>query len=115
MLVTLASRHVGMPFLSTKGVNRSNDFEVFETRIAEESGHGHYSCSDTSPTDVFTVDALLKMSLESMKLKPGDVLECVADCPAFEADVKEWCKHSKKALHWFKTEAGSTKRCQVRI
>jgi TusA-related sulfurtransferase len=57
----------------------------------------------------------LMMSLESMKLKPGDILECVADCSTFEADVKEWCKHSKKALLWFKTEAGTVKRCQVRI
>jgi tRNA 2-thiouridine synthesizing protein A len=57
----------------------------------------------------------LKMSMESMKLKPGDILECVADCTTFEADVKEWCKNSKKALLWFKTEADGAKRCQVRI
>jgi tRNA 2-thiouridine synthesizing protein A len=57
----------------------------------------------------------LKMSLQSMSMKPGDILECVADCPTFEADVKEWCKNSKKALLWFKTEAGGVKRCQVRI
>jgi tRNA 2-thiouridine synthesizing protein A len=57
----------------------------------------------------------LKMSLTSMSLKPGDILECVADCATFEADVKEWCKNSKKALLWFKTEAGGAKRCQVRM
>jgi TusA-related sulfurtransferase len=50
-----------------------------------------------------------------MELKGGDILECVADCPTFEADVKDWCKNSKKALLWFKTEAGGAKRCQVRI
>jgi len=57
----------------------------------------------------------LKMSLTAMDLKAGDILECVADCATFEADVKEWCKNSKKALLWFKTEAGGAKRCQVRI
>jgi tRNA 2-thiouridine synthesizing protein A len=57
----------------------------------------------------------LKMSLESMSLKPGDILECIADCPTFEADVKDWCKNSKKALLWFKAEAGGAKRCQVRM
>jgi tRNA 2-thiouridine synthesizing protein A len=57
----------------------------------------------------------LKMSVESMSLKPGDILECVADCATFEADVKEWCKHSKKALLWIKTEADGAKRCQVRV
>jgi len=57
----------------------------------------------------------LKMSIEAMNMKPGDILECVADCPTFEADVKEWCKNSKKALLWFKDEGKGLKRCQVRI
>jgi TusA-related sulfurtransferase len=55
------------------------------------------------------------MSLTAMDLKAGDILECVADCPTFEADVKEWCKNSKKALIWFKSEGDKVKRCQVRI
>ena len=55
------------------------------------------------------------MSLEAMSLKAGDILECVADCSTFESDVKEWCKNSKKALIWFKTEGDGVKRCQVRI
>jgi len=57
----------------------------------------------------------LKMTLESLSLKPGDILECVADCATFEADAREWCKNSKKALLWFKNEGNSVKRCQVRI
>jgi len=57
----------------------------------------------------------LKMSVESMSMKPGDILECVADCATFEADVKEWCQKSKKALLWFKDEGNGVKRCQVRI
>ena len=57
----------------------------------------------------------LKMSLEAMGMKTGEILECVADCPTFEADVKDWCKNSKKALLWFKTEGDGAKRCQVRI
>jgi len=57
----------------------------------------------------------LKMTLESLSMKPGDILECVADCSTFEADVRDWCRNSKKALLWFKNEGNSTKRCQVRI
>ena len=57
----------------------------------------------------------LQMSLAAMELKPGDILECVADCPTFESDVREWCKNSKKALLWFKTEGNNVKLCQVRI
>jgi TusA-related sulfurtransferase len=55
------------------------------------------------------------MSLEAMSLKPGDILECVADCATFEDDVKDWCKNSKKALLWFKSDGNGAKRCQVRI
>jgi TusA-related sulfurtransferase len=55
------------------------------------------------------------MSLEAMSLKAGDILECVADCPTFESDVKEWCKNSRKALIWFKSEGDGVNRCQVRI
>jgi len=57
----------------------------------------------------------LKMSLQAMDLKAGDILECFADCPTFEADVRDWCKNSKKALLWFRIEAKGIKRCQVRI
>lgn len=57
----------------------------------------------------------LKMSVTAIKMNAGDILECVADCPTFEADVKEWCKNAKKALLWFKSEGNGVKRCQVRM
>lgn len=57
----------------------------------------------------------LKMSLTAMSLKPGDILECVADCPTFETDVRDWCKNTKASVLWFKTEASGAKRCQVRV
>ena len=56
----------------------------------------------------------LKMSIESCSLKKGDILECIADCPTFEADVRGWCERSRKTLLMFRTE-GTAKRCQVRI
>ena len=57
----------------------------------------------------------LKMTVEAIGMKPGDIIEAVADCPTFEADVKEWCQKSKKALIWFKIESDGAKRCQVRL
>ena len=57
----------------------------------------------------------LKMSVEAMSMKAGDILEAVSDCATFESDVKEWCKNTKKALLWFKQEGKGVKRCQVRI
>ena len=57
----------------------------------------------------------LKMTVEALGMKPGEIIEAVADCPSFEADVRGWCQRSKKTLLWIKTEAGGAKRCQVRI
>jgi len=47
-------------------------------------------------------------------MNKGDILECVADCPSFEADVKGWCERTRKTLIVMKNE-GAAKRCQVRI
>lgn len=56
----------------------------------------------------------LKMTIEALSMKPGDLLEAVADCPTFESDVRGWCQRSKKALLFMGTE-GNAKRCRVRI
>lgn len=56
----------------------------------------------------------LRMVTESMKVKKGDVLEVVADCPTFEHDVREYCKRTKNALLWIKAD-GTSKRCQVQF
>ena len=56
----------------------------------------------------------LKMSIESHSMAKGDILECIADCSTFEADVRGWAERTKKAVLWFKNE-GNCKRCQVRI
>ncbi|MBT8227247.1 MAG: sulfurtransferase TusA family protein [Dactylosporangium sp.] len=34
----------------------------------------------------------------SNQAKPGDIVEIVADCPTFEADIKKWCSTTKKML-----------------
>ncbi|HEY5513797.1 MAG TPA: sulfurtransferase TusA family protein [Geomonas sp.] len=54
----------------------------------------------------------LKITVMSVKLKPGDVLEVIADCPTFEKDVRNWCTRSKKTLLWIKDE-GASKRLQI--
>ena len=56
----------------------------------------------------------LKMTIEALSMKPGDIMEAVADCPTFETDVRGWCQRTKKTLLFVKTE-GTAKRCQVRI
>jgi tRNA 2-thiouridine synthesizing protein A len=49
------------------------------------------------------------------KMKAGEVLEVVADCPTFEKDMREWVTRSKKVLLFMKDEPGGGKRCQIRI
>jgi tRNA 2-thiouridine synthesizing protein A len=59
----------------------------------------------------------LKMTQMVLKkeVKPGDVLEVVADCPTFENDVRTWCQSSKKVLIFMRSEADGSKCCQVQI
>lgn len=56
----------------------------------------------------------LKITVMAVKLKPGDILEVVADCATFENDVRDWCKRAKKTLLWVKDEGGS-KRLQIQF
>lgn len=56
----------------------------------------------------------LKVTVMATKMKPGDVLEVVADCSTFEKDIRDWCARSKKVLLWFKPE-GTAKRCQIQF
>ena len=57
----------------------------------------------------------LKITATAVKMKPGDVLEAVADCPTFEKDVRDWCTRSKKILLWIKDEDGGGKRCRIQL
>ncbi|SNB44945.1 sulfurtransferase TusA family protein [Geobacter sp. DSM 9736] len=56
----------------------------------------------------------LKVTVMATKMKPGDVLEVMADCSTFEKDIKDWCARSKKVLLWFKTE-GTAQKCQIQF
>lgn len=56
----------------------------------------------------------LKITVMSVKMKPGDVLEVVADCPTFEKDVRDWCSRAKKTLLWAKGDE-TTKRVQIQF
>src|SRR5260370_23288394 len=56
----------------------------------------------------------LKMMNASMAMKPGEILEVIADCPSFETDVRKFCQARGKALLFVKAE-GICKRVQIRI
>jgi TusA-related sulfurtransferase len=53
--------------------------------------------------------------LTKQEVKPGDVLEVVADCPSFEKDVKAFCAMYKKVLVVLREEGNGLRRCQIQI
>lgn len=56
----------------------------------------------------------LKITVLAAKMKQGDVLEVMADCPTFESDVRNWCSRSKKTLLWVRDE-GAAKKVQIQF
>ena len=58
---------------------------------------------------------VLKITAKAPDLKPGDVLEVLADCPSFEKDVKMWCERMKKTLLWVRDEGDNKKRAQIQF
>ena len=58
----------------------------------------------------------LKMTEKLIKkeVKPGDMLEVMADCPTFEKDTRDWCKNFKKVLVVLKDQGGA-KVAQIQI
>jgi tRNA 2-thiouridine synthesizing protein A len=56
----------------------------------------------------------LKITAMAVRMKPGDVLEALADCPTFEKDVRDFCTRSKRILLWIKDDNGA-KRCQIQF
>jgi tRNA 2-thiouridine synthesizing protein A len=57
----------------------------------------------------------LKLTTSAATLKPGDVIEIVADCATFEADIKGWCQRMKKVLVFIRDEGNGNKKAQVQI
>lgn len=51
----------------------------------------------------------LKVTVLAVKMKQGDVLEVIADCPTFEKDVRDWCTRARKTLLWVRDEGGAKK------
>jgi tRNA 2-thiouridine synthesizing protein A len=39
---------------------------------------------------------VLKIAIQARKIRPGNILEVLADCPTFERDVRTWCERLGK-------------------
>ena len=61
-----------------------------------------------------TPTLMMTNSIMKKEVTPGDTLAIVADCPTFEADVRNWCNTMKKVLILYKEEGG-LKKAEIRI
>jgi TusA-related sulfurtransferase len=57
---------------------------------------------------------ILKITAKSAEMKPGEVLEVMADCPTFVSDIKVWCERlNKKLISIKKDESSGATTCQI--
>ena len=58
---------------------------------------------------------VLKLSVMSAEMKPGEILEVIGDCPTFENDIRVWCQRLKKNLLSVSDEGNYRKRAIIRF
>lgn len=58
---------------------------------------------------------ILKIAAKAPELKPGDVLEIVADCPTFAKDIQAWCERAKKTLLFCRDMGGGKFKAQIQF
>lgn len=58
---------------------------------------------------------VLKVAAKAPEMKPGDVLEVLADCPTFSKDITMWCERFKKTLLFCRDEGGGKFKAQVQF
>jgi tRNA 2-thiouridine synthesizing protein A len=58
---------------------------------------------------------VLKLTVESPNMEPGDILEILGDCPTFERHVRTWCKRLGKVMLSVKNEGEARKRIQIQF
>jgi hypothetical protein len=75
----------------------------------------YFSIESTFPTSHSTGEpaATEVKLLDCSGMRPREILDCIADCATFEADVRRFCTNQKKVLLLIKTE-GTAKRVQIR-
>ncbi|MDU0458020.1 MAG: sulfurtransferase TusA family protein [Geobacteraceae bacterium] len=58
---------------------------------------------------------VLRLSVISADMKPGELLEIIGDCPTFEKDITAWCIRLKKTLLSMRDEGGYRKHAMIRF
>ena len=58
---------------------------------------------------------ILKLSVVSATMKPGEILEIIGDCPTFENDITGWCQRLRKTLLLVRDEGNYRKSALIRF
>lgn len=58
---------------------------------------------------------VLKLSVASSEMKPGEFLELIGDCPTFEKDITVWCNRLKKTLLLIRDDGNNRKTALIRF
>jgi tRNA 2-thiouridine synthesizing protein A len=58
---------------------------------------------------------VLRLSLISSEMKPGEILEIWGDCPTFEKDVRAWCQRLGKTMLFVREGDGYLKQIQIKF
>ncbi len=58
---------------------------------------------------------IMKLTVVSSEMKPGEMLEIIGDCPTFEVDVRAWCQRLNRTLLYVTEEAGYRRRIRIRF
>ena len=56
---------------------------------------------------------VLKIAMQAREIRPGHILEVLADCPTFERDVRAYCERLGKTL--ISVEEGAEYKKTIRI
>ena len=58
---------------------------------------------------------ILRLTLEAVDLKSGDMLEVWGDCPTLERDVRSWCERLGKTLRAVQDAGKGSKKLEIQI
>ena len=58
---------------------------------------------------------VLKIAVQAPKMRAGDILEILGDCPTFEKDLRIWCERLRKVFLSIKDDGGKARRIQIQF